>query len=889
MSTAQQLQKALEERAKEIQQLQNKLQRAEAEKQRWDVQRRALESKLPTDVQALQRQKRELQQQLQREESEKMELFKQINKLIGDLADMQTKAAEGPDLTDVNAQLELQLQRLSAENAQLRGNADVAAQKLKFELEQKQSDIERLSKTHQLEVGRFTQQLRDYQTQLDSKTTALESLKSAIPSSRENELEIEVRQLKAELNQKTQATNVLESQRNELQQLKERHDKEMNELKAKLNETIEKSQQADSTRQELAEVFEHLGVPSTSNLSMLKRRITALKTDATEEADRRRKMDIELDTLRQTLNASNAARQEISRQLQELAEKNEELQHAESLKEELHTLMESLRASKSEVAAKEIEVSEWRRRAIKHEEERDRLMSDLQNTRSALETAEQSLVARTVAPDSHELLQRLENELREARKIADKEREIARAAQQQKELFEEELRVLAERATIAENQVADFEARERMHKEKEAEYRAAADQRRLEDLRRLREEHKIETERLRSEFTAEIEVLKGRANNANSDLRRAKGEIEQERNSTVEMEGELRRQLKELNEELETVRRQRAELTQQKDSERRDAEVRLTNEINRLRQRESQLNDELQHTRESVNKLREQITQLESKAAIGDTTAADDRQRLQSDVSELSQMNDELRETVATLQKRHDEEMRNMRDELIENVRRLSDLLEAESKRFQSASNERDLWMSEAQQLEKKIEDLQSQVRTQLPTINGSGDAELRAKVIELTGENANSNGNPTPKPRKLNGFNLSPSNETSETSSADESTPKTKSAPEDSSKMQAELDKQKRLINSLPELSKMAALLPNISESLSYADVPIAITAIIGSHMQIPLEEIAAEYAKDALQRKSIVINTFRKDIVTETFLNSYQSKFMLQGYAGEELLAVR
>ncbi|KAI6213900.1 hypothetical protein M3Y94_00206000 [Aphelenchoides besseyi] len=93
----------------------------------------------------------------------------------------------------------------------------------------------------------------------------------------------------------------------------------------------------------------------------------------------------------------------------------------------------------------------------------------------------------------------------------------------------------------------------------------------------------------------------------------------------------------------------------------------------------------------------------------------------------------------------------------------------------------------------------------------------------------------------------------------------------------------------SLPELSKMAALLPNISESLNYADVPIAVTAIIGSHMQIPLEEIAAEYAKDALQRKTIVINTFRKDVVTDTFLNSYQSKFMLEGYAGEQMLAAR
>lgn len=48
-------------------------------RQKWDQQRRVLESKQPQDVQALTRQKRELQAQLQREESEKQELFTQVS------------------------------------------------------------------------------------------------------------------------------------------------------------------------------------------------------------------------------------------------------------------------------------------------------------------------------------------------------------------------------------------------------------------------------------------------------------------------------------------------------------------------------------------------------------------------------------------------------------------------------------------------------------------------------------------------------------------------------------------------------------------------------------------------------------------------------------------
>lgn len=55
---------------------------------------------------------------------------------------------------------------------------------------------------------------------------------------------------------------------------------------------------------------------------------------------------------------------------------------------------------------------------------------------------------------------------------------------------------------------------------------------------------------------------------------------------------------------------------------------------------------------------------------------------------------------------------------------------------------------------------------------------------------------------------------------------------------------------------------------------------------MQIPLEEVATEYARDAAQRRNVVVQTFHQDAFTETFLERYQSRFMSSGYAGEELL---
>ncbi|KAI6198376.1 Major antigen [Aphelenchoides fujianensis] len=811
MSTAQQLQRALEERAKEIQQLQTKLQRAEAEKQRWEVQKRQLESRQPADVQTLLMQKRELQQQLQREESEKMELFTQINKLIGDLA----AKAESPDLSQVNAQLEAQLQRLSAENAQLRGDSEVTKQKLRSEVDQKQADIERLGQNPPVGGESNEQQLRDYQNEMNVKNAALESLKLAKPSNREHELEAEIKRLKAELEQKAQTTAALGAQRDELEAMKSKHAAEMHDLRSQLAEATSRLAAADGKqREELAEVFEHVGVPSTSGLSTLKRRISSLKTEATEEANRRRKLDAELDALPRNAEL-------------DLSEENEQLRQAASVKEELHTLMLSLRAAKSEVAAKETEAAEWRRRALQHEEERDRTAADLLNVRNALEAAERSLIEGAAAGDSSEVLERLEHELKAAREVADDQRKAARVAHSQRDRLESELKEAIDRVDAAERRVQEAEERERRTKEEERAHRLQADQKRIDDLRKAREEHERELAHVRAEFANEIAVLKERATTANEDLLKARAELEEARRSAVDGESRLRIRAEEAERELRAAKAEHADAIRRAEAEKRETDVRLTNEINRLRQRESQLTDELKR----VQEVRRE-----------DSTA--DRQRLEADIAELTRMNDDLRESTAAAQRAHDEEMRNMRDELIENVRRLSDLLEAETKRLQTAASERDRWMAESQKLEKQVADLQTQLRSRPPAI--SGDSELQAKVVELTNENAalaaellrpqkaggdetrreleraratwdreraelqaeiealkkrkdslesnghGLNGNPTPKPRsKLNGFSSPTRNGTSEEAANPNGSP-------EESKLQSELDKQKRLINVL-------------------------------------------------------------------------------------------
>uniref|UniRef100_A0AC34PZT9 Uncharacterized protein n=1 Tax=Panagrolaimus sp. JU765 TaxID=591449 RepID=A0AC34PZT9_9BILA len=87
-------------------------------------------------------------------------------------------------------------------------------------------------------------------------------------------------------------------------------------------------------------------------------------------------------------------------------------------------------------------------------------------------------------------------------------------------------------------------------------------------------------------------------------------------------------------------------------------------------------------------------------------------------------------------------------------------------------------------------------------------------------------------------------------------------------------------------EIHKAAAIFPTALESINYSEIPISIVAVIADHMQISLEEVAQEYAKDAAQRKVVVLNTFRKDPVTDRFIDTFPSKFIQHGYVGEELL---
>lgn len=93
--------------------------------------------------------------------------------------------------------------------------------------------------------------------------------------------------LKSELTQRSQENSQLLAQKSELEQFKGKLSDEVNRLKQQLDEHQKILEHSGRTQGEILEIFEHAGVPSTSGMNTLKRKIDSLKSDVNEETTRR--------------------------------------------------------------------------------------------------------------------------------------------------------------------------------------------------------------------------------------------------------------------------------------------------------------------------------------------------------------------------------------------------------------------------------------------------------------------------------------------------------------------------------------------------------------------------------------------------------------------------
>ncbi|KAI6181759.1 hypothetical protein M3Y98_00863600 [Aphelenchoides besseyi] len=89
-----------------------------------------------------------------------------------------------------------------------------------------------------------------------------------------------------------------------------------------------------------------------------------------------------------------------------------------------------------------------------------------------------------------------------------------------------------------------------------------------------------------------------------------------------------------------------------------------------------------------------------------------------------------------------------------------------------------------------------------------------------------------------------------------------------------------------VPNLARLITVLPTALECCNYAEVPIAIVGVLTSYKQIAVEDLAAEYIREAQHRRALVLEIFQKDPITDRFIANFPSKFIAHGYIGEELL---
>ncbi|EFP11198.1 hypothetical protein CRE_31046 [Caenorhabditis remanei] len=125
-------------------------------------------SKQPQDVNALMAEKQELRKQLDREQSEKQELFMQINSMIAKLADSGDQDEINRLKSDVNSlKRELEAEKIGS-------NAELS--RLKSELQKAKSEIQNSINDGDKEKESMEQEIENLQRQLNIKTASLQSL-----------------------------------------------------------------------------------------------------------------------------------------------------------------------------------------------------------------------------------------------------------------------------------------------------------------------------------------------------------------------------------------------------------------------------------------------------------------------------------------------------------------------------------------------------------------------------------------------------------------------------------------------------------------------------------------------------------------------------------------
>ncbi|CAI2355475.1 unnamed protein product [Caenorhabditis sp. 36 PRJEB53466] len=253
--------KRLEEKFNEVDQLKREVSKFNTDRAMWL-------SKQPQDVTTLMAEKQELRKQLDREQSEKQELFMQINSMIAKLAD----GGDQNEIIQLKSDVSLLKRELEAEKQS--SNSESA--RLMSELQKAKSEIQNAVKFGDDEKEAMIQEIDYLKQQLSIKTASLQSLMLAKSDNTKSEK-------LAEMN---------DSMKLQLEALQ----KQVNDLKKEGNEkTIEIMKMQDTIS---------LAAVARENMDSLEVKITDINRSLIEEQSQKSQLHAQAETLKNALHTS---------------------------------------------------------------------------------------------------------------------------------------------------------------------------------------------------------------------------------------------------------------------------------------------------------------------------------------------------------------------------------------------------------------------------------------------------------------------------------------------------------------------------------------------------------------------------------------------------------
>lgn len=197
--------------------------------------------------------------------------------------------------------------------------------------------------------------------------------------------------------------------------------------------------------------------------------------------------------------------------------------------------MKSLRDAKSEIATKEAEATSWRQKTLRLEEQCDQLQSDLAHKQTILQKAEHELHSLRSTAVDNEILTKLEEELNETKREAENQRQKLRELhtnyEQSNAAFsksQSDVVELKSELTLLAEKLDDSEAK-----------RQQLEQKRVDEIRRLRDDHRVEIDQMRREFLDEKERIEEKVSMAEEDAKKAQLNAEETRKSIEEAQKRL--------------------------------------------------------------------------------------------------------------------------------------------------------------------------------------------------------------------------------------------------------------------------------------------------------------------------------------------------------------